>query len=71
MTSRKVGLRVGEIAKGIPFSNFKVFGEGSQSKGKFRVMCLDLWNKVIKVAYDNKVIQAQNLLIDADNADPN
>lgn len=51
MTSRKLGLRVGEIAKEIPFNNFKVFGEGEEGK-RFKVMCLDVWNKVVKISYD-------------------
>lgn len=37
----------------IPFQNFKVFGKGT---GKFRVMCLDVWNKVIKASYDPLVL---------------
>ena len=50
MSSKKLGVKVGEISKTIPFSNFKVIGEGEGKK--FRVMCLDVWNKVIKVSYD-------------------
>ena len=63
MTSKKLGLRVGEVAKAIPFTNFKIYGEG---EGKFRVMCLDVWNKVVKVSYDQKVIKSENMLIDID-----
>ncbi len=50
MSSRKLGLRVGEVAKEIPFNNFKIFGEGEGPK--FKVLCLDVWNKVVKVTYD-------------------
>jgi len=66
MTSKKVGLKVGDIGKTIPFSNFKVFGEG---EGKFRVMCLDVWSKVIKVCYDPKVVAAKNLLFKVEDID--
>ena len=52
-SSKKLGVRVGELSRNIPFQNFKVFGKGT---GKFRVMCLDVWNKVIKVSYDPLVI---------------
>ena len=31
---------------------------------KFRVMCLDVWNKVVKISYDAKLLKAQNLLLD-------
>jgi len=31
---------------------------------KFRVMCLDVWNKVVKISYDPKLLKAQNLLFD-------
>ena len=60
MSSRKLGLRVGEVSKTIPFNNFKVisFGEGS----KFKVMCLDVWNKVVKISYDEKIIKSKNML---------
>ena len=49
----KAGLRVGEISRTVPFNNFKVFGEIS---GKFRVMSLDNWNKVVKVSSDPLVV---------------
>ena len=49
----KAGLRVGEVSRSIPFSNFKVYGEAS---GKFRVMSLDNWNKVIKISNDPLVL---------------
>lgn len=52
-STRKLGLRVGELARVIPFQNFKVFGKGT---GKFRVMCLDVWNKVLKVSHDPLLI---------------
>lgn len=75
MCSKKLGLRVGEVAKIIPFNNFKVFGDGSQhgvkynsevaakiahdnTGKKFRVMCLDVWNKVVKISYDPKLLKA-------------
>ena len=61
MSSKKVGVQVGEVAKTIPFTNFKVYGEG---QGKFRVMCLDAWNKVIKVSYEPTILTAKNLLFD-------
>lgn len=38
-----------------------MYGEG---EGKFRVMCLDVWSKVVKLSYDPKVVQAKNLLMD-------
>lgn len=60
MTSKKIGVRVGDIVKHIPFSNFKVFG---QAEGKFRVMCLDVWNKVIKVTNDPMLLKAKNILV--------
>lgn len=63
MTSRKIGLRVGEVAKEIPFNNFKVFGEGEEGN-KFKVMCLDVWNKVVKISYDEKVLKSNNMLMD-------
>ena len=53
------------MSKVIPFSNFKVIGEGEGSK--FRVMCLDVWNKVLKVSYDEKVIKSKNLLFNVDD----
>lgn len=49
----KAGLRVGELSRTIPFNNFKVYGEVS---GKFRVMSLDNWNKVVKVSNDPLII---------------
>ncbi len=64
MSSKKVGIKVGDVGKSVPFTNFKVYGEG---EGKFRVMCLDLWNKVIKLCYDPKVVQANNLLMDQED----
>lgn len=66
MSSKKIGLKVGEVAKTIPFSNFKVYGTG---QGKFRVVCIDVWNKVMKVSYDPKIIKAKNLLFDIDEID--
>jgi hypothetical protein len=66
MSSKKMGIQVGDIAKTIPFTNFKVFGQG---KGKFRVMCLDIWNKVIKVSYDVKIVNAKNLLRENEEVD--
>jgi hypothetical protein len=68
MSSKKVGLKVGDVGKNIPFNNFKVFGEG---EGKFRVMCLDVWSKVIKVSYDPKILIAKNLLFDSSEIDEN
>lgn len=68
MSSKKVGLKVGEVAKVIPFTNFKIYGSG---EGKFRVMCLDVWNKVIKVSYDKKILIAKNLLFDTDDIEEN
>lgn len=56
-SSRKLGLRVGEVSRVIPFQNFKVFGKGT---GKFRVMCLDVWNKVIKASYDKLVLEEKD-----------
>ena len=32
-------------------------------------MCLDLWNKVIKLCYDPKVVQAKNLLLATEDID--
>jgi hypothetical protein len=52
-SSRKLGLRVGQVSRIIPFQNFKVYGKG---KGKFRVMSLDVWNKVLKASYDPLVL---------------
>ena len=52
-SSRKLGLRVGQVSRVIPFQNFKVYGRG---KGKFRVMSLDVWNKVLKASYDPLVL---------------
>lgn len=66
MSSKKVGIKVGDVGKSVPFTNFKVYGEG---EGKFRVMCLDVWSKVIKLCYDPKVVQAKNLLMDTDQID--
>ena len=66
MTSRKLGLRVGEVAKSVPFSNFKVFGMG-EGEGRFRVMCLDVWNKVVKVTQQPLLMKAKNLLVDTDD----
>jgi len=28
MSSKKIGMKVGDLGKAVPFSNFKVFGEG-------------------------------------------
>lgn len=67
MTSRKLGLRVGEVAKQIPFSNFKIYGEGEG--GRFKVICLDVWNKVVKVSYDEKFIKSTNILQDLEDFD--
>lgn len=66
MSSKKIGMKVGDVGKAIPFSNFKVFGEG---EGKFRVMCLDVWSKVIKVCYDPKIVTAKNLLYSTEDLD--
>lgn len=63
MSSKKVGIKVGDIGKNIPFTTFKVYGKG---EGKFRVMCLDVWSKVIKVSYDPKILVAKNLLFDSE-----
>ena len=68
MTSRKIGARVGETAKVIPFSNFKVLG--LRGEGKFRVMCLDVWSKVIKVTQDPLLMRSDRLLVSTDNIDP-
>lgn len=68
MSSKKIGIQVGDVGKVIPFTNFKVYGEGS---GKFRVMCLDIWNKVIKVSYDPKIVSAKNLLYNDEEIDEN
>jgi len=68
MSSKKIGIQVGDVGKVIPFTNFKVYGEGS---GKFRVMCLDIWNKVIKVSYDPKIVSAKNLLYNDEEIDDN
>lgn len=62
MSSKKVGIKVGDVSKTVPFTNFKVYGVG---QGKFRVMCLDIWSKVIKLCYDPKVFQAKNLLFNS------
>ena len=96
MTSRKLGLRVGDVGKTIPFTNFKVYSERScherwegdkkgqhnqhnqhnqekkgsgkivENVGKFRVMTLDVWNKVIKISHDPKILKApqDSLLFD-------
>lgn len=32
-------------------------------------MCLDIWNKVIKVSYDPKIISAKNLLYNEEDID--
>ncbi len=68
MSSRKLGLRVGEVAKQIPFNNFKIYAQGdnhAQPQGnKFKVMCLDVWNKVVKISHDEKFIKSTNMLID-------
>lgn len=61
-----MGIRVGDVGKSVPFTNFKVYGEG---EGKFRVMCLDVWNKVVKLSYDPKVVQTKNLLMDPEEID--
>ncbi len=63
MTSQKIGIKVGDISKIVPFNNFKIYGEG---EGKFRVLCLDIWNKVIKISYDKTIINSKNLLYDED-----
>jgi ribosomal protein S1 len=34
-------------------------------------MCLDVWSKIIKVSYDEKILKANNLLMDADAIDEN
>lgn len=67
MSSRKLGLRVGEVAKEIPFNNFKIFGEGEGPK--FKVLCLDVWNKVVKVTYDEKFIKSTHMLYDVEEVD--
>lgn len=68
-SSRKLGLRVGEVSRVIPFQNFKVFGKGT---GKFRVMCLDVWNKVIKASYDPLVLSEKDKqLVSIGDIDPN
>jgi hypothetical protein len=59
MSSKKVGMKVGDVGKNIPFTHFKVYGEGT---GRFRVLCLDIWNKVIKVSYEPALLAAKNLL---------
>ncbi len=68
MTSRKLGLRVAEVAKEVPFNNFKVYadghGDGKVQGGRFRVMCLDVWNKVVKVSYDQKFVKSTSMLTD-------
>lgn len=68
MTSRKLGLRLGEVAKEVPFNNFKVYGDGNgdgkADGGRFRVMCLDVWNKVVKVSYDEKFVKSTAILCD-------
>ena len=66
MSSKKIGIQVGDVSKTIPFTNFKVYGEG---EGKFRVMCLDIWNKVLKVSYDPKILTAKNLLREEEEID--
>lgn len=53
LATSKAGLRVGEVSRDIPFNNFKVYGEIS---GKFRVMSLDNWNKVVKVSSDPLIL---------------
>ena len=59
MTYKKIGVTVGEVAKVIPFTNFKIYGENSKKENnKFRVMCIDHWNKVIKISYDEKIVKA-------------
>jgi len=72
MTANKVGVVVGEVAKQVPFSNFKIYGETENKEGhRFRVMCLDVWNKVIKISYDEKILKApkESLLKDVDQVD--
>jgi hypothetical protein len=32
-------------------------------------MCLDVWNKVVKVSYDEKFIKSSNMLYDNENID--
>ena len=32
-------------------------------------MCLDVWNKVVKVSYDEKFIKNNNMLIDIEDVD--
>lgn len=66
MSSKKVGIQVGDLGKNVPFTNFKVYGEG---EGKFRVMCLDVWSKVIKLSFDSKILVAKNLLLDPEEID--
>lgn len=66
MSSKKIGIQVGDVSKTIPFTNFKVYGVG---EGKFRVMCLDIWNKVLKVSYDPKILTAKNLLREEEEID--
>jgi len=44
---------VGQVSRVIPFQNFKVYGRG---KGKFRVMSLDVWSKVLKASYDPLIL---------------
>ena len=63
-----MGIQVGDIGKTVPFTNFKVYGKG---EGKFRVMCLDVWSKVIKLSYDPKILVAKNLLFDTEEIDEN
>ena len=72
MSTKKVGVVVGEIAKVVPFSNFKIYGEKENKEGhRFRVMCLDQWNKVIKISYDEKILKApiETFLLDVDQVD--
>ena len=59
MSSKKIGIQVGDVSKIVPFTTFKVYGSG---EGKFRVMCLDIWNKVIKISYDKTILNSKNLL---------
>lgn len=32
-------------------------------------MCLDVWNKVVKVSYDDKFIKSNNMLYDLEEVD--
>lgn len=74
LTSKKIGVVVGEVAKVVPFTNFKVYGQKDDKENcRFRVMCLDQWNKVIKITYDEKLLKApkDSLLMDVDKVEEN